>query len=63
MLAPFMCMYCVYLLYVKYVPVESKADSVVVEKLVEIQLPPDSATIRVIGRDENGSRTELAGYR
>lgn len=36
-------------------PVESKADSVVVEKLVEVQLPPDSATIRALLEcDENG---------
>lgn len=40
---------------VKYVSVESKADSVVVEKLVEMQLPPDSATIRALLEcDENG---------
>lgn len=40
---------------VKYVPVESTADSIVVEKLVEIQLPPDSATIRALLEcDENG---------
>lgn len=40
---------------VKYVPVESSADSVVVEKLVEIQLPPDSSTIRALLEcDENG---------
>lgn len=40
---------------VKYVPVESSADSVVVEKLVEVQLPPDSATIRALLEcDENG---------
>lgn len=40
---------------VKYVSVESKADSVVVEKLVEVQLPPDSATIRALLEcDENG---------
>lgn len=40
---------------VKYVPVESIADSIVVEKLVEIQLPPDSATIRALLEcDENG---------
>lgn len=40
---------------VKYVPVESKADSVVVEKLVEVQLPPDSATIQALLEcDENG---------
>ena len=36
-------------------PVESTADSIVVEKLVEIQLPPDSATIRALLEcDENG---------
>lgn len=36
-------------------PVESKADSVVVEKLVEVQLPPDSSTIRALLEcDENG---------
>ena len=40
---------------VKYVPVESTADSVVIEKLVEVQLPPDSATIRALLEcDENG---------
>lgn len=40
---------------VKYVPVESQADSVVVEKLVEVQLPPDSSTIRALLEcDENG---------
>lgn len=40
---------------VKYVPVESIADSIVVEKLVEVQLPPDSATIRaLLDCDENG---------
>lgn len=40
---------------VKYVPVESKADSIVVEKLVEVQLPPDSSTIRALLEcDENG---------
>lgn len=40
---------------VKYVPVESSADSVVVEKLVEVQLPPDSSTIRALLEcDENG---------
>lgn len=34
---------------------ESNADSVVVEKLVEVQLPPDSATIRALLEcDENG---------
>lgn len=36
-------------------PVESSADSVVVEKLVEVQLPPDSSTIRALLEcDENG---------
>lgn len=40
---------------VKYVPVESSADSIVVEKLVEVQLPPDSSTIRALLEcDENG---------
>ena len=40
---------------IKYVPVESYSDSVVVEKLVEVQLPPDSATIRALLEcDENG---------
>ena len=40
---------------VKYVPVESGTDSVVVEKLVEVPLPPDSATIRALMEcDENG---------
>lgn len=40
---------------VKYVPVESKTDSIVVEKLVEVQLPPDSSTIRALLEcDENG---------
>ena len=40
---------------VKYVPVESNADSMVVEKLVEVRLPPDSATIRALLEcDENG---------
>lgn len=54
--------YCFLLIFVicscrsvKYVPVESKADSVVVEKLVEVQLPPDSSTIRALLEcDENG---------
>lgn len=40
---------------VKYVPVESTADSIVVEKLVEVLLPPDSSTIRALLEcDENG---------
>lgn len=40
---------------IKYVPVESSADSVVIEKLVEVQLPPDSSTIRALLEcDENG---------
>ena len=40
---------------VKYVPVENSADSVVIEKLVEVQLPPDSSTIRALLEcDENG---------
>lgn len=55
-LAPFMCLVLICSCRtVKYVPVESKADSVVVEKLVEMQLPPDSATIRALFEcDENG---------
>lgn len=55
-LAPFMCLILICSCRtVKYVPVESKADSVVVEKLVEVQLPPDSATIRALFEcDENG---------
>lgn len=40
---------------VKYIPVESSTDSIVVEKLVEVQLPPDSSTIRALLEcDENG---------
>lgn len=40
---------------VKYVPIEGQTDSVVIEKLVEVQLPPDSATIRALLEcDENG---------
>ena len=54
--------YCLFLISalwscrsVKYVPVESCADSIVVEKLVEVQLPPDSSTIRALLEcDENG---------
>lgn len=54
--------YCLFLIFalwscrsVKYVPVESSADSVVIEKLVEVQLPPDSSTIRALLEcDENG---------
>ena len=54
-LAPFMCLLILSSCRTKYVPVESKADSVVVEKLVEVQLPPDSATIRALLEcDENG---------
>lgn len=56
MLAPFMYLFILCSCRtVKYVPVKSKADSVVVEKLVEVQLPPDSATIRALLEcDENG---------
>lgn len=40
---------------VKYIPVEGQKDSVVIERLVEVQLPPDSATIRALLEcDENG---------
>ena len=54
-LAPFMCLLLVCSCKTKYVPIESKTDSVVVEKLVEVQLPPDSATIRALLEcDENG---------
>ena len=55
-LAPFMCIILVCSCRtVRYVSVESKADSVVVEKLVEVQLPPDSVTIRALLEcDENG---------
>ena len=55
-LAPFMCLLFVCSCRtVKYVPVKSYSDSVVVEKLVEVQLPPDSATIRALLEcDENG---------
>lgn len=36
-------------------PIESSTDSIVVEKLVEVQLPPDSSTIRALLEcDENG---------
>ena len=39
----------------KYVPIESSTDSIVVEKLVEVQLPLDSSTIRALLEcDENG---------
>ncbi len=55
MLAPFMCLLVLCSCRTKYVPVDSKADSVVVEKLVEVQLPPDSATVRALLEcDENG---------
>lgn len=55
-LAPFMCLILICSCRtIKYVPVESNADSVVVEKLVEVQLPPDSAIIRALLEcDENG---------
>lgn len=54
-LAPLMCLLVFFSCRTKYVPVESKADSVVVEKLVEVQLPPDSATVRALLEcDENG---------
>lgn len=60
MLAPFMCIILLMSAIcscrtVKYIPVESKVDSVVVEKLVKVQLPQDSATIRALLEcDENG---------
>lgn len=54
-LASIMCLLLASSCRTKYVPVESSADSVVVEKLVEVQLPPDSATIRALLEcDENG---------
>ena len=54
-LAPLICLLVFCSCRTKYVSVESKADSVVVEKLVEVQLPPDSATIRALLEcDENG---------
>lgn len=54
-LAPLMCLLILCSCKTKYIPFESKADSVVVEKLVEVQLPPDSATIRALLEcDENG---------
>ena len=54
-LASLMCLLVFFSCRTKYVPMESKADSVVVEKLVEVQLPPDSATIRALLEcDENG---------
>lgn len=59
-LAPFMCIIVLTSAIwscrsVKYVPLEGKTDSVVVEKLVEVQLPQDSAIIRALLEcDENG---------
>lgn len=54
-LASIMCLLILGSCRTKYVPVENKADSVVVEKLVEVQLPPDSSTIRALLEcDENG---------
>lgn len=59
-LVPFMCIIVLTSVIwscrsVKYVPLEGKTDSVVVEKLVEVQLPPDSAIIRALLEcDENG---------
>lgn len=55
MLAPFMCLLVFFSCRTKYIPVEGKADSVEVEKLVEVKLPPDSVTIRALLEcDENG---------
>lgn len=54
-LAPFMCLLVFCSCRTKYVPVNGQKDSVVVEKLVEVQLPPDSATIQALLEcDENG---------
>ena len=55
MLAPLMCLLVFCSCKTKYVPVNGQKDSIVVEKLVEVQLPPDSATIRALLEcDENG---------
>lgn len=54
-LAPLMCLLVFCSCKTKYVPVNGQKDSVVVEKLVEVQLPPDSATIQALLEcDENG---------
>ena len=54
-LVPLMCLLLFCSCKTKYVPVEGQKDSIVVEKLVEVQLPPDSATIRALLEcDENG---------
>lgn len=54
-LAPLMCLLVFCSCRTKYVPVNGQKDSVVVEKLVEVQLPPDSATIQALLEcDENG---------
>ena len=45
---------------VKYVPVESTADSIVIEKLVEVQLPPDSSTIRALLECDRNGRVVLS---
>ena len=45
---------------VKYIPVESSTDSIVVEKLVEVQLPPDSATIRALLECDENVRVVLS---
>ena len=59
-LAPFMCLILICSCRtVKYVPVESKADSVVVEKLIEVQLPPDSATICALLECDNNGKVVL----
>lgn len=40
---------------VQYVPAESKTDSVIIERLIPVELPPDSATIRALLEcDEHG---------
>ena len=54
-LASIVCLLILCSCRTKYIPVVSKADCIVVEKLVEVQLPPDSATIRALLEcDENG---------
>lgn len=40
---------------VKYVPIETTTDTMVVERLVPVEIPPDSSTIRALMEcDENG---------
>ena len=40
---------------IKYVPIELKTDSIIVDRLIPVQLPADSSTIRALMEcDENG---------